>query len=288
MLSREIEQQRIPENSDIDFMKVQGIAKNWGLVKDFVYRDFKTRFAGSVLGVVWNLINPLILIVIYIVIFSNVMRTKLPGVESGYGYSIYLCSGILPWAAFSELLLRYTSLFFEHGGLIKKVSFPKEILHVSALITGTINFLISFSIFIFFLAILHITGRHKVNLTFEQMVIFFGVMGLQQVFCLGLGMAFGVLTVFFRDMGQLVSIFSQLWFWFTPIVYPFVVVPERLKIFFQINPLYHFMNIYRSILYLNQMPPLRSIGIAGGVSLVTFVIGYMIYTKLIEEVPDEL
>jgi len=267
---------------------IRGTIQNWGLVKDFVYRDFRTRFAGSVLGVAWNILHPLILILIYIVVFSNVMRAKLPGVESGYGYSIYLCSGILPWAAFSELLIRYTNLFFEHGGLIKKVSFPKEILHISALITGTINFLISFSIFMFFLGILHITGQHRVHLTFEQMLIFFGVLGLQQVFCLGLGLAFGVITVFFKDMGQLVSIIAQLWFWFTPIVYPFSVVPERLKIFFLFNPLYYFMNIYRSILYLNQMPSLGSLGIAGGVSLVTFILGILIYKKLIDEVPDEL
>ena len=261
---------------------------NWGLVKDFVYRDFKTKFAGSVLGVGWNILHPLVLIMIYVIIFSSVMRAKIPGAVSGYAYSVYLCSGIIPWTTFSELLIRYTNLFFEHGGLIKKVAFPKEILHLSALITGTLHFLISFSIFILFLAILHITGQYKVHLSFEQMLIFFGVFALQQVFCLGLGLAFGVLTVFFRDLGQLVSILSQLWFWFTPIVYPLVVVPEKLKIFFLLNPLYYFMNIYRTILYMNQMPSLGNIGIAAGVSMISFVLGCLIYKKLIDEVPDEL
>jgi len=267
---------------------VRNVIKHRGLIRDFIYRDFKARFAGSVLGISWNILHPLVMIVIYIVIFSQVMRAKLPGAASGYGYSIYLCTGILPWVMFNELLMRYTNLFFEHGNLIKKVSFPKEILHVSALLTGSINFLISFTIFVFFLGLLHITGRHEVNIGFEQMLILFGALILQHVFCLGLGLALSVLNVFFRDVGQMVSVAAQLWFWFTPIVYPIKVIPEKLMFVFRLNPLYHFMDIYRSILYLNRFPGWRVVGIVGVISLISFILGIIIYKKLIDEVPDEL
>lgn len=262
--------------------------KNWSLVKDFIYRDFKARFAGSILGIAWNILHPLVMILIYILIFSQVMRAKLPGSASGYGYSIYLCSGILPWGMFNELLMRYTQTFFEHSNLIKKVSFPREILHVSAMMTGSINFAISFTIFVAFLAILHVTGRHNVQITLGQTMILIIALGFQQLFCLGLGLAFSVLNVFFRDVGQLVTIITQLWFWVTPIVYPLSVIPEKLKFIFVLNPMYHFMLVYRSILYMNKAPEWNTLGIVSGISTLTFFIGCLIYKKLISGVPDEI
>jgi len=267
---------------------IRNTIKNWSLIRDFVYRDFKARFAGSVLGITWNILNPLVMILIYVVIFSQVMRAKLPGAAGGYGYSVYLCAGIIPWGMFNELLVRYTNLFFEHSNLIKKVSFPREILHISALLTGTINFLISFTIFMIFLAILFILGKVELEASFRRMLLLFLVLGLQQVFCLGLGLAFSVLNVFFRDIGQLVGIVTQLWFWFTPIVYPFSVVPDVLKRFFLLNPLYYFVNVYRAILYLNQWPRWSDIGICALFALLTFIPGYLIYKRLSDEVPDEI
>jgi homopolymeric O-antigen transport system permease protein len=267
---------------------IRNTVQNWSLIKDFVYRDFKARFAGSILGAAWNIMHPLVLIAIYIIIFSKIMRAKLPGIPSRYGYSVYLCTAIIPWGMFIDLLVRYTNLIFEHSNLIKKVSFPKEILHVSAMITGTINFFISFSIFIVFLTFLHFTGKLTTEIPFLRFLLFFAVLSLQQIFCLGLGMAFSVLNVFFRDIGQLVNISTLLWFWFTPIVYPISVVPDALKKFYVFNPMYHFIEIYRSIMYKNTMPALKSLVIITVVSLVTFSIGYFIYSKLINDVADEI
>ncbi|MBN1903206.1 ABC transporter permease [Candidatus Sumerlaeota bacterium] len=262
--------------------------RNRGLVKDFIYRDFKARFAGSILGFAWNILHPLVMILIYVMIFSQVMKAKLPGSSSGYGYSIYLCSGLLPWSMFNELLMRYTQTFLEHSNLIKKVSFPREILHVSALLSGCINFAIGFTIFVFFLAILHVTGRHQVEISLGQTILLLLGLGFQQVFCLGLGLAFSVLNVFFRDVGQLVMIIAQLWFWVTPIVYPLSVIPEKLKLIFVLNPMYHFMSIYRSVLYVNQAPEWKTLGIVSAISIITFVIGYGIYNKLVTDVSDEI
>ena len=228
------------------------------------------------------------MIVIYVVIFSQVMRAKLPGVPSSYGYSIYLCAAIIPWGMFIELLLRSTNLFFEHANLIKKVSFPKEILHISALITSSINFLISFTIFMFFLSILHFAKMHTVEIPFGRMLLLYGLLAMQQIFCLGLGLAFSVLNVFFRDIGQLVSIASQLWFWFTPIVYPLSVVPHKLRGLFALNPLLYFIKAYRAILFMNKAPSPRTIITAFAITVGTFAIGLWIYKKLNEDITDEI
>ncbi len=267
---------------------IRNILQNRSLIRDFVYRDFKARFAGSILGITWNVLHPLVMIVIYVVIFSQVMRAKLPGVPSSFGYSIYLCAAIIPWGMFMELLLRSTNLFFEHGNLIKKVSFPKEILHISALFTSSINFLISFTIFMFFLSILHFAGKHIVEISFPRMLLLYGVLAMQQIFCLGLGLAFSVLNVFFRDIGQLVNIASQLWFWFTPIVYPLSVVPHRLRGLFALNPLLYFVEIYRAILFANRAPAWRTVGTAAAITVVTFSLGLWIYKKLNWDVTDEI
>ncbi len=267
---------------------LRSVLAHRSLIADFVRRDFKTRFAGSVLGIVWNVIHPLVMILIYALVFSQVMRAKLPGSASAWSYSIFLCSGIIPWVLFNDLLMRYTGLFFEHANLIKKVSFPREILHASAMITGSINFIISFTIFAVLLAILHVIGSHPVNIPFFSLILFLLTLVLQQVFCLGIGLAASVLNVFFRDVAQLVTIVVQLWFWFTPIVYVETVVPDALKSFLRINPMYHFMEIYRSILYLNTVPSVWTFFIVCVISFASLGVGYTIYRRLVEDVADEI
>lgn len=116
-----------------------------------VQREFQSKYQRSMLGATWTVLNPLAMIVVYTVIFSQVMRAKLPGVDSTFGYSIYLCAGILTWGLFAEITTRGQNIFLENANLIKKLSFPRLCLPIALLGVALLNFAIVFFLFTGFL-----------------------------------------------------------------------------------------------------------------------------------------
>ena len=122
-----------------------------GFILGSVQREFQSKYQRSMLGATWTVLNPLAMIVVYTVIFSQVMRAKLPGVDSTFGYSIYLCAGILTWGLFVEITTRGQNIFLENANLIKKLSFPRLCLPLALLGTALLNFAIVFFLFTGFL-----------------------------------------------------------------------------------------------------------------------------------------
>src|ERR1035437_9477451 len=111
-----------------------------GFILGSVKREFQSKYRNSILGAAWTVLNPLAMIVVYTVIFSQIMRTKLPGVDSRFAYSIYLCAGVLTWGLFAEITSRAQNVFLEHANLIKKLNFPRICLPVTVVLNASLNF----------------------------------------------------------------------------------------------------------------------------------------------------
>ena len=124
-----------------------------GFILGSVKREFQLKYRNSLLGMAWTIIQPLAMIIVYTVIFSHLMRSKLPGVESMFGYSIYLCAGVITWGFFTEIVSRAQNVFIENANLLKKLSFPRLCLPVTLVLNATLNFSIIFSLFVIFLLI---------------------------------------------------------------------------------------------------------------------------------------
>ncbi|WP_460028945.1 ABC transporter permease, partial [Methyloparacoccus murrellii] len=122
-----------------------------GFIAGNVRREFQAKYRNSLLGSLWSLIQPLSMIVVYTVIFASVMRAKLPGVDSTFAYSIYLCAGTLTWGLFAEITARGQSVFIENANLIKKLNFPRLCLPTVVVLSAGLNFAIIFGIFTIFL-----------------------------------------------------------------------------------------------------------------------------------------
>ena len=120
-----------------------------GFVLGSVKREFQSKYRNSLLGMGWSVINPLAMIVVYTVIFSQVMKAKLPGLDTTFAYSIYLCSGVLTWGLFSEMMTRSQNLFLDNANLLKKINFPRIILPIVVVFSSVLNFSIVSSLFIF-------------------------------------------------------------------------------------------------------------------------------------------
>lgn len=252
-----------------------------GFILASVQREFMIRYRSSVLGSLWSFLNPLAMILVYTVIFSQIMQAKLPGVENGMAYSIYLCAGVLTWGLHSEILSRSVNVFVEHANMIKKLSFPKISLPAIVILSSLTNFAIIFGIFIGFL----ILSGNFPDLPLLAVPL---LLMLQILFAASLGLILGLLNVFFRDVGQFVGIILQFWFWFTPIVYPLSIVPQSMQDWIHLNPMAALMSAYQGIFVLNQWPDWESLLPLLVVSLVTVLAGLRLFRKLSPEMVDEL
>ncbi len=212
-----------------------------GFIAGLVRRDFQSRTARTLWGRAWLVIEPAIQIVIYVVIFSEVLRARLPGTQDRLSYSIYVTAGLLSWNYFAELVLSGRTLFLEHADLLRTVRFPRSTLPIAMLLRSAINAAIPALIFAVLLIGL---GRWPGTLLLAALPY----LAIQTVLGLGLAVLVGTLNVFIRDVGNAVGVLFQFWFWLTPIVYPLAVVPQSVRGWLDWNPMLHVVAAYQSIL----------------------------------------
>ena len=260
---------------------LRGLHAYRGFILGTVKREFQSKYRTSTLGAAWSVINPLAMIVVYTVIFSQIMRSRLPGVESAFGYSIFLCAGVLTWGLFAEITAKTQNVFLEHASLLKKISFPRISLPVIVVLNAGLNFSIVFGLFTIFLIF---SGNVPGWVFFAILPI----LAIQILFSVGLGMVLGVLNVFFRDVGQFFNIALQFWFWLTPIVYPADILPERVRSLLVFNPMAPLMHAYQGILVLGQWPHWESLIPVMLTGLVVCALGLHLFRKHAGEIVDEL
>lgn len=252
-----------------------------GFMAGSVKREFQSKYRNSLLGAAWTVINPLAMIIVYTVIFSQVMRAKLPGVDSGFAYSIYLCAGVLTWGLFAEIIGRGQGVFLEHANLIKKISFPRICLPVIVVANACINFAIVFSLFLVFLLV---TGSFPGNV----FIAFFPILLVQIAFSIGLGMIVATLNVFFRDVGQFFLILLQFWFWFTPVVYPASILPPAVRTYLEWNPMTPIITGYQNIFVHATWPNWESLIFPASLAVLFCLFGVRLFRKRAGEMVDEL
>jgi len=252
-----------------------------GFVFGSVQREFQSKYRNTMLGAVWTVLNPLAMILVYTLIFSQVMQSRLPGDASRYGYSIYLCAGVLAWGLFAEITSRAQNMFLEQANLLKKISFPRICLPVIVVLNALINFGIIFGLFTVFLVV---TGQFPG----AAFVLLLPLLALQVALAIGLGLVLGVLNVFFRDIGQFFQIFIQFWFWFTPIVYPASILPAELRPLLAWNPMAAVIQSWQTVLLTGRAPDWASLLPAAVAAVLLCTLGMRLFRKRAGEMVDEL
>jgi len=249
----------------------------WGNVS----REFQSKYKNSLFGFFWALFGPLMIITTYVLVFSKLMQTKLTVSDTEYSYAIYICSGILAWGLFSEILGRSINIFIEHSNILKKLSFPRLCLPISLIIICLINFLITFFIFVVFLVLSN---------NFPG-IVFISCVPLVSLICLiaiGLGLFLGMVNVFFRDVGQFFVVFLQLWFWCTPIVYPITILPSAMQHFIEWNPLTPIVLAFQVVFTQSRWPDWSSLGYPTLLALLFCSLGARMFKRHGHEIVDEL
>jgi lipopolysaccharide transport system permease protein len=252
-----------------------------GFILGSVKREFESRYRNSLLGAAWTMLQPLAMITVYTVVFSELMRTRLPDMDTPYAYSTFLCAGLLTWGLFAEILQRGQSVFIENGNILKKLNFPRICLPAITVLNALVNFCITFAIFLIFLLLTH---------NFPGWVALYAipVLIVQIAFAIGLSVIAGVLNVFFRDVGQFVGILLQFWFWFTPIVYSARTLPPSARSLIHLNPMTPLAQAYQGIFVYKQVPVWHSIWPVGLLALALCALGLFLFRRHAGDMVDEL
>jgi ABC-type polysaccharide/polyol phosphate export permease len=243
------------------------------MIRAMVIRDMRARYMGSFLGFFWSVIHPLTQLLIYYFVFAVVMKMRLGPEYGGASFAVWLIAGLLPWMLFAEAVTRAPNAVLEQSSLVKKMVFPSEIFPIVNLTAAIVNHLIGLAILLGFLVL---SGY---GLSFK-IVLIVPYLFLTAFLVLGISWLLSSVNVFLRDIGQIISVVVNIWFFLTPVIYPSSLIPESVRGLLGLNPMLYVVDGYRmAILGKSEM------GVAGlaylfVVGIAIFVLGGLTFKKL--------
>lgn len=245
------------------------------MLLSLVKKDLRVRYKGSFLGFLWTLINPLMQLVVYSIVFPYLMRVQ------EKNYAMFLFVALVPWIFFSTSIQASSTTIIGNSNLVKKIYFPRMILPVSIATSGLINCLLT--LLVVFAGLLVSGIGITLNIMFLPLIIL-----LEYIIVIGLSLIFSSLNVYFRDLEHILGIIIMVWFYLTPILYKTTMLPPKIAYYLSFNPMTSITNAYRNILYYGIMPDFRLIGYTLIFSLVLLVAGILIFTKLEKRFAEEV
>jgi lipopolysaccharide transport system permease protein len=237
------------------------------LIAVLTQKDLAVRYKSNLLGYFWSVAHPLAFAFVFFIAFKLIMRIQIEA------YSLFLISVLFPWQWFGNTMSVAPTAFLANASIIKKVNFPRNVLPFSLVLQDMIHYILSIPVIILFMFI-----YHKV----PTLAWLYGLPILLVIqFCLNYGIALAIASInlFFRDLERLAAIFTTLLFYFTPVIYPISMIPEKYHLLINLNPMTPLMVSWRN-LFLEGRVDFVSVGVAAGFSLVTLGVGYWIYEKL--------
>jgi ABC-2 type transport system permease protein/lipopolysaccharide transport system permease protein len=241
----------------------QELVRFWPVLQNMVVAELRVRYQRSILGFVWTLLNPLLMMVTLSLVFSSLV-TK---VEN---YPVFLFAGMLPWSFLSGSLSESASSIIANEGLIKKIYLPKLIFPLARVLIALVTFMLSLA------AMFLLLGPLGARLRPAILVLPVAI-GLLAVFVLGLSLIVATANTFYRDCGHLVSVFLQAWYFLTPILFPIGQFAEHLQWRFRLNPLFYFIELFHEILVAGRWPQIGIVAIAAGIAAASLGAGYVIF-----------
>lgn len=246
------------------------------MISSLVKRELRGRYQKSVLGMLWNFLNPLCQVAIYTFVFSVVFPSSMEN------YYIYLTVGIIPWTFFSEGLVQGSGSIVYNSDLTKKIYFPRETLTIASTIAKFVNLLLSFAIIFLFL---FISGM---GIKFSLLIWLVPILFSEFCITLGFSLMTSSITVYLRDMEYIVSVLMMAWVWATPIMYTLDGRSELIVKILKINPLTNIIIAYHDVLYYQKAPVVNEIISMIIISIIVLAIGELIFAHLEADFAEEL
>lgn len=247
------------------------------LIWNLVLRDLKARYKSSILGYLWSLVNPLLLMIVFTILFKYLLKSEIPN------FPVFIIVALLPWNYCATAVSGSVVSITGQSNLIKKVYFPREAIPVAVVIANLINFLLALPAMLAIMAFL--------NAQFEWVALIFPLIVLTQtIFLLGLGLFLSCLNVFFRDTEVIMEVLLMAWFFLTPIFYRLSdIVDARLaRVVRWVNPMASLVDFYRDIFYYGGMPGWDAIIRTFVTALLVFLVGYLFFLRFSPRFGEEV
>ena len=246
-----------------------------------IKRELLTPYMRSRAGRLWSLIHPLVMVLIYALVLSEILSAKLPGIENRFAYALYLLAGMAPWVYFNEMITRGANLFLVNENLIKKLCFQHSALVWIYLGVCGINHLI----FLMLVLMGYIFLGHPLG--WETLSVI-GLWIPLTILGSGIGLLAGLLNIFVRDIGQLVPIILQFTFWLTPIVYMPKILPESYQSWLEWHPFFVLVNGYQQVLLWGKVPDWQNLLYPLALGLALLALAAFVYKRSKKELVDVL
>lgn len=245
---------------------IQNFLRFRPLLGELMARDIKIKYRRSVLGVLWTLLNPLLMMVVLSVVYSNLFKFDIEN------FSLYLLSGQVMFNFYSDATTSSMNAILGSASLIKKIYVPKYLFVLSRVCSSVINFLAAFLAMILVMLALRVELHYTVFLSFVPVV-------LLVIFSLGIGLILSAITVKFRDVMHLYSVFVTVIMYLTPVIYPMSILPDWVKIIVKANPLTNYLTMFRDVMLNNMIFSAGDLLIGIVEAIVALVLGLYIFYK---------
>lgn len=248
---------------------VTGPARDMAIIKELVGKDFKRKYRRSVLGIAWSVLNPLLMMAVQAVVFTQLMKRSDPTIPN---FPIYLILGNTAWALMSSGTNEGMRSIFNSSALLKKVKITRWVFPVEKVLFAVVNY--AFSMVAVFLVMLFFGW----SLTPWALLFPLGLLCLT-VFSIGISLALSALSVFFQDINHLWGVVLTAWMYLTPLFYSIRILPDFMKSLMRLNPMYLYVTFFRRIFLWQMFPGWPTIAGCIGYAVASLVIGYAIFHK---------
>lgn len=216
------------------------------MLRNLIRKDLRMRYKGSALGFLWTFINPLLMLSIYVAVFSFIMKADIPH------FPLFILTALLPWNFFSQSVTGGARSLIHHAELLKKVYFPREVIPLSVVGSNLINYLLTLIILIPAL------GLDGIALT-VKLSAFPLILLTQILLILPIALLAAILTVYLRDLEHILGVLMTIGFYLTPVLFPLSLIPESYRAVFEHNPMTRIVDAYRAVFLYGQWPDFASL-----------------------------
>lgn len=255
---------------------LRGLATYGHLLRNLVVKDLKLKYRGSVLGFVWSLANPLLMIAVYTIAFTYILRIRTPG------FVFYLMLGVLAWTFFANATAMSTGAVVDNGGLARSVWFPRAILPIASVLFNFAQYLLTVAVFLPVLMVLYHVPPAAPMLAYPVFLV------LQLLFTVGVALLLSVGTAFFRDVRHLVDVALAVLFWATPVVYETAQLPTRIRSLILITPVSPYVTAYHDVFYYRRWPSPEVWMLATAYAGVSLLAGLLLMTRSEDQLTERI